>query len=174
MNERKWQQPQFQLHLITKSHSRWEQGLLTLSAAVHLRKMMSRTMFQSIQFFLWTEYLLNISTLRVCVCVCVQGQTFFLLFSSAHLINCQLHSSYSIILASYALGFAYHWRRIRNILQWLTQISKRQCDPCSVFFTTSVLHILSDSAISITITPSQLQELLLVLDFRTTFAEFGV
>jgi len=109
-----------------------------------------------------------------CVCVCVQGQTFFLLFSSAHFINCQLHSSYSIILASCALGFAYHWRRIRNILQWLTQISKRQCDPCSVFFTTSVLLILSDSAISITITPSQFQELLLVLDFRTTFAEFGV
>ena len=112
--------------------------------------------------------------LCVCVCVCVQGQTFFLLFSSAHFINCQLHSSYSIILASCALGFAYHWRRIRNILQWLTQTSKRQCDPCSVFFTTSVLLILSDSAISITITPSQFQELLLVLDFRTTFAEFGV
>ena len=147
-NERKWQHPQFQLHLITKSHSRWEQGLLTLSATVHLR--------------------------CVCVCVCVQGQTFFWLFSSAHFINRQLHSSYSIILALYALGFWYHWRRIRNILHWLMQISKRRCEPCSVFFTTSVLHILSDSAISITITPSQFKELLLVLDFRTTFAEFGV
>jgi len=48
-NERKWHQPRFQPCLVTKSHGRCELGLLTLSAAVHLRKMMLRTTFRSIQ-----------------------------------------------------------------------------------------------------------------------------
>ena len=49
MNERKWHQPWFQLCLVTKSHGRWELGLLTLSAVAQLQKMMPRTMFWSIQ-----------------------------------------------------------------------------------------------------------------------------
>ena len=65
-NERKWQQPQFQLHLNTKSCSRWKLGLLTSFAAAHLWKMMLCTLFWSIQAFQWIAYLLNISTLCVC------------------------------------------------------------------------------------------------------------
>ena len=57
MNERKWHQPQFQLHLITESRGRRELGLPTLSAVVHLWKMMLGTMFQSIQtLYEWQIY----------------------------------------------------------------------------------------------------------------------
>ena len=48
-NERKWWQPQFQLHFGTKSHGRPELGLLTLSAVVNLWKMMLCTMFWCMQ-----------------------------------------------------------------------------------------------------------------------------
>ena len=75
----KWRQPQFQLHLLTKPHSRQELGLLTLSAAVHLQKMMPHTMFQSVQTFfvngIFTEPSVNISTL--CVCVCKDRLSFY-------------------------------------------------------------------------------------------------
>ena len=72
MNERKWQQPQFHLHLITKSHGRWELGLLISSAAIHLRKMMPRMMFRSIQtFFVVNGTFTERFHLCVCVCVCV-------------------------------------------------------------------------------------------------------
>ena len=50
-NERKWQQPRLQLHLVTKSCGRQELGLPTSSAAVLLLKMMLCMMFQSIQTF---------------------------------------------------------------------------------------------------------------------------
>ena len=109
-NERKWQQPQFQLHLITKSHGRWKLGLLISSAAIHLWKMMPRMMFWSIQFFFceWHIYW-TFPLVCVFVCVCVQRQTFVLLFLSAHfiIIDCQLHSNYSIILALCAQGYLY-------------------------------------------------------------------
>ena len=49
--ERKWRQPQLQLHLDTKFRGRRELGLPTLSAAVHPRKMMPRMMFQAMQTF---------------------------------------------------------------------------------------------------------------------------
>ena len=29
--------------------------------------------------------------------------------------------------------FLCHWRKIHNVWHWLTQISKRQCDPCRLF-----------------------------------------
>ena len=48
-SERKWRQPRLQL--ITKFRGRQEMGLPTLSAAVHLRKMMLRTMFRAMQTF---------------------------------------------------------------------------------------------------------------------------
>ena len=54
MQENKWRQPQFHLHLIiliTKSHSRWEVGLPTSSAAVHLWKMTPHMMLQSTETF---------------------------------------------------------------------------------------------------------------------------
>ena len=51
MQENKWRQPQFHLHLITKSHSRWEVGLPTSSAAVHLWKMTPHMMLQSTKTF---------------------------------------------------------------------------------------------------------------------------
>ena len=58
-NERKWWQPWFWLHLITKSCDSRELGLPTSSAAVHLRKMMQRTMFWSIQILCeWQIYLM--------------------------------------------------------------------------------------------------------------------
>ena len=44
-NERKWRQPQLQLHLVTKSCGRQELGLPTSSAAVLPLKMMLCTMF---------------------------------------------------------------------------------------------------------------------------------
>ena len=50
-NERKWQQPRLQLHLVTKSRSRRELGLPTSSAAVVPLKMMPCMMFRSIQTF---------------------------------------------------------------------------------------------------------------------------
>ena len=50
-NERKWQQPQLQLLLVTKSRGKQELGLPSLSAAVHPQKMMPRSMLQSIQIF---------------------------------------------------------------------------------------------------------------------------
>ena len=43
--DRKWQQPQLQLHLVIKSCSRRELGLLTSSIAVHPQKMMPCMMF---------------------------------------------------------------------------------------------------------------------------------
>ena len=68
-NERKWRQPQFQLHLVTKSHSRQELGLSTLSAAVHLQKMMPCTMFRSIQtFFVNGIFTERFHFVYVCVC----------------------------------------------------------------------------------------------------------
>ena len=49
INERKWPQPRFLLHLIIKSHGRQEMGLPTSSAEVHIQKMMPHMIFRSIQ-----------------------------------------------------------------------------------------------------------------------------
>ena len=48
---RTWWQPQFQLHLVTISHCRWELGLLTSSAAIDLVWCCVWLMFLSVQTF---------------------------------------------------------------------------------------------------------------------------
>ena len=86
MNERKWQQPRLQLHLVTKSRGRRELGLPTSSAAVLPLKMMPCTMFRSVQTFYvngkFTEHY-HIFGARID------------LFSSAHIIDRELQSGYN-------------------------------------------------------------------------------
>ena len=61
---------------------------------------------------------------------------FFLLvlFSSAHFTDCQLSPSFWLCLCTNSrlccVHFLYHWCKICNVLCWLTQVSKRQHDPC--------------------------------------------
>ena len=133
MNERKWRQPVFQLYLITKSRARYrrELALPTSSAAVDLWKMMLRMMFQT--FFVWTAYLLNVSTLCVCVCMFARIDFLFTVFV------CSLYRLLATFKLLHYFGFGrsrlcwthflYHWRKIRSILCQLTQISKRQRNP---------------------------------------------
>ena len=80
-SERKWRQPQLQLHLITKFRGRRELGLLTSSDATYD--------VLSYANVLWTANLLNTSTFFV--------HETFLLYSSARFIARELQSVYSII-----------------------------------------------------------------------------
>ena len=89
--------------------------------------------------FLRMAYLLNVSTFVVVAQI--ESYTFFLLFSSAHFTDHQLHFSYSIILALCVLlccmHFSYHWHKIGNVSRQLTQIYKtvklKQQDPCTMY-----------------------------------------
>ena len=66
----------------------------------------------------------------------------FLLFSSAHFIAHELQSSYSIHhqfwlcrCVNFRLcctHFSCHRHKMCNVSRWLTQISRRQCDPCKL------------------------------------------
>ena len=60
---KKWRQPWFWLHLVTKSCGRQELGLPTLSAVVHLWKMMPHTMFHSklFKFFVNSKFTVTFS-----------------------------------------------------------------------------------------------------------------
>ena len=150
IHQRQWQQPQFQLHLVTRSYGRQELCLPTSSAAqlssgkwccvrcFDLVKLFVRHSYLKEKEalhknnvliylnFLWTANLLNIFTfLRVCAQI-----DFCLLFSSARFIDRELHSSCSIIFYLLCCTyFSYHWRKIGNVSCCLTQISKRQRNP---------------------------------------------
>ena len=130
MNERKWQQPQLQLHLVTKSHSRWELGLPTSSAAVLPLKMMPCTMFWSIQTFSangkFTEryhiFCARIDLFTIFVCSRYRPwATIRLLY----------HSGFVMCVNSrlYCTHFSCQWCKIHNVSYRLTQISKRQRNP---------------------------------------------
>jgi len=81
--------------------------------------------------FLWTAYLLNVSTFFP-----FTEQTDFLFTNSV----CSFYRSSATFKLIHHFGFvrsrlicthfSYHWHKIRNVLHRLTQICKRKYDPC--------------------------------------------
>ena len=121
--------------LLTKSCGRWDLGLPTSSAAVLPLKMMPCMMFQSIQTFS------VIGKFTECYhSFCAQIDLLFTIFVCSHYrpwatIRLLHHFGFVMCVNSrlYCMHFSCHWRKIRNVLSRLTQISKTfkwQCDPC--------------------------------------------
>ena len=128
-NEKKWWQPWFQLHLVTKFHSRWELGLVTSSAVVHLWKMMPCTMSRSIQI-LYEQQCIE------CFHFFVHGRLSFYYFHLVALVSSIILALQvcELILSYIVCNFCYHWRKIRNVWHQLMQISERQRAPVNNIF----------------------------------------
>ena len=95
-------------------------------------KMMPCTMFRSIQTFsvtikfseryhIFCAQIDLLFTIFVCSC--------YRLWATIRLLH---HFGFVMCVNSrlYCTHFSCHWRKIRNVSHRLTQISKRQCDPC--------------------------------------------
>ena len=136
MNERKWRQSRLQLHLVTKSRGRRELGLPTSSAAVLPLKIMPCTMFRSIQTFSvngkFTEsyhiFCARIDLFTIFVCSRYRPWATIMLLHNFGFVMC-------VNSRLYCTHFSCHWRKIRNDLRRLTQISKRQRDPWALVCT---------------------------------------
>ena len=96
------------------SCSRWELGLLTSSAAVHLWKIMPLMMFWAIQTLCewqihWTfplslSYFCLLTLPSFWLCLCTYSRLF-------------------------CMHFLYHWCKMLNVFCQLSEISERQCEP---------------------------------------------
>ena len=130
-NERKWRQPQLQLHLVTKSHRRQELGLPTSSAAILPLKMMPCTMFQSIQTFSvngkFTERY-HIFFARIDLFTIFVFCSRYRLWVTIRVLH---HFGFVMCVNSrlYCTHFLCHWRKIHYVSHQLTQISERQRNP---------------------------------------------
>ena len=119
MNERKWQQPQFQLHLVTKSCGRWWELGLPTSAPVHLRKMPC-TMIQPIQTFCeqciyWMFPLLFSPQIDFPFTIFVRS-----LYRSSATFKFPPSFWLCALILGYAVrNFSHQWRKICDVLrQW--------------------------------------------------------
>ena len=110
--------------ILTQFCGRRELGLLTLSAVVHLRKMMLHTMSQSIQILCERQ----IYWMFPLFC----AQTFFLLFLYARF-NELCHFGFASLCTNSRLCCTHisdHRHKTRNVWRQLMQNSKRQHNPC--------------------------------------------
>ena len=111
-------------------------GFANIICCSYLQKMALHTMFWSIQTFCEQQiyWMLPLFCAGIdfvfTIFVCSLYRSWAPLFWLCSCTNSRLC----------CMHFLYHWRKIRNVLHQLTQISERQCDPCSSFGWDTTMH----------------------------------
>ena len=127
MSERKWRQPQLQLRLVTKFRGRRELGLSTcllqfiLGKWCHVRcselcKLFVNGRFWGAQIHLFIIFICSLYS---------PWATIKLLHHQFWLCRC-------VNFRLCCTHFSCHRHKMCNVSRWLTQISRRQCDPCKL------------------------------------------